>query len=31
VNPHPRNWRDINKRYKDESKGNTCRKCHITF
>lgn len=31
ANPHPRNWRDISKRYKDESKGRTCRKCHITY
>ncbi|HAM34125.1 MAG: hypothetical protein A2Z26_00955 [Deltaproteobacteria bacterium RBG_16_66_15] len=31
TNPHPRNWRDISKRYKDESGGRTCRKCHITF
>lgn len=31
TNPHPRNWRDISKRYKDESGGRTCRKCHITI
>ena len=31
VNPHPRNWRDIKDRYRDESNGRTCRKCHITF
>lgn len=31
TNPHPRNWREISKRYKDESRGRTCRKCHITF
>ena len=30
-NPHPRNWKSINSRYKDESKGRTCRKCHITY
>ncbi len=31
TNPHPRNWKDISKRYKDESRGRTCRKCHLTF
>jgi hypothetical protein len=31
ANPHPRNWRDTSKRYKDDSKGRTCRKCHITY
>jgi len=31
ANPHPRNWREISKRYKDESQGRTCRKCHIKF
>jgi len=31
TNPHPKNWRDISKRYKDESRGRTCRKCHITI
>lgn len=31
VNPHPRNWRAIKDKYKDASKGRTCRKCHITF
>ena len=31
VNPHPRNWKSIKNRYKDESKGRTCRKCHITY
>ena len=31
VNPHPRNWKSIMNRYKDESKGRTCRKCHITY
>jgi hypothetical protein len=30
-NPHPRNWKDIKSRYKDESKGRTCKKCHITY
>lgn len=31
TNPHPRNWKEISRKYKDESKGRTCRKCHITF
>lgn len=31
VNPHPRDWRDISKRYRDDSRGRTCRKCHITY
>mgnify|MGYP001596688156 CR=1 FL=1 len=31
ASPHPRNWRSIYKRYKDESNGRTCRKCHITY
>jgi hypothetical protein len=31
VNPHPRNWRDIKNRYRDESGGKTCKKCHITY
>ena len=31
VNPHPRNWRVIMNKYKDDSKGRTCRKCHITY
>lgn len=31
VNPHPRNWRSIKNKYKDESKGRTCRKCHLTY
>jgi hypothetical protein len=30
VNPHPRNWRDISKRYKDTNNARTCKKCHIT-
>ena len=30
-NPHPRNWKEIKSRYKDESKGRTCKKCHITY
>lgn len=31
ANPHPRNWKDIKSRYKDESNGRTCRKCHINY
>jgi hypothetical protein len=31
VNPHPKNWKSISNKYKQESKGTTCRKCHITF
>ena len=31
VNPHPRNWKSIMNKYKDDSKGRTCRKCHITY
>ena len=31
VNPHPRNRRVIMNKYKDDSKGRTCRKCHITY
>lgn len=31
TNPHPRNWKEIAKRYKEESRGRTCRKCHVTF
>lgn len=31
VNPHPRNWKNIKSRYKDESNGRTCKKCHITY
>ncbi len=30
-NPHPRNWNSIKDRYKQESGGRTCQKCHITF
>ena len=30
-NPHPRNWRDIKSRYRNESNGRTCKKCHITY
>jgi hypothetical protein len=31
TNPHPKNWKFISKRYKDESRGRTCRKCHISI
>ena len=31
VNPHPRNWKAISSKYKNESKGRTCRKCHTTY
>jgi len=31
VNPHPRNWKSIMNKYKDDSKGRTCRKCHTTY
>jgi len=31
VNPHPRNWRDIKDKYRSESGGRTCKKCHITY
>jgi hypothetical protein len=31
VNPHPRNWKSIMNKYKNDSKGRTCRKCHITY
>ncbi len=30
-NPHPRNWKDIQSKYKNQSNGRTCRKCHITY
>ncbi len=30
-NPHPRNWNTIKNKYNDNSKGRTCKKCHITY
>lgn len=29
VSPHPRNWRSISSKFKTESRGRTCTKCHI--
>ncbi len=31
ANPHPKNWRSISSKYRDGSKGRTCRKCHISI
>lgn len=31
VNPHPRGWDSVKSRYKSNSKGKSCSKCHNTF
>ena len=31
VSPHPRTWKNIQKRYRDTNNARTCKKCHITF